>query len=392
MSILDQSEIDSLLASADDGAPEEPQGPGDLIFSRTKTDLSGIEIRDYDFKRPERVSKDQMMALETLHEAFARNFGASLSGFLRTIVEVRVAACEQMTYGEFVSGLPNPTSYNLVQADNLDGQMCLEVSPLIIYPIIDRLLGGNNQDLFIPQRPMTPIEQRLISNVLRRGLEALSDAWESVCELKFEIISNESNPQLVQIVPPNEVVMVIGLEMRLSSRAGTMNLCIPYNVIEPVMDDLSSQSWFAINRDESAQQIGHRLTKNLDQAGVDVSVTLAKSTITLKELSELQVGDLIVTDTETTTPAVINIEREPRFLAQPGRHKRNRAVRVMRSIAKGERIYAAGEGDPDPNAPQVPPKNQSQNQNPEQVATPTAAQVASRAPDPGSDAPTPPAS
>ena len=356
MNVLDQSEIDSLLASADDGVPEEEPSSEGMIFSRTKTDLSAVEVRDYDFKRPERVSKDQMMALETLHEAFARNFGASLSGFLRTIVEVRVAACEQMTYGEFVSGLPNPTSYNLVQADNLDGQMCLEVSPLIIYPIIDRLLGGNNQDLFIPQRPMTPIEQRLISNVLRRGLEALSDAWESVCELKFEIISNESNPQLVQIVPPNEVVMVIGLEMRLSSRAGTMNLCIPYNVIEPVMDDLSSQSWFAINRDESAQQIERRLSRNLDQAGVDVGVTLAHSSITLRELSELQVGDLIETDCPTSTPAVVEVEGEPRFLARPGRHKRNRAVRVIRSIAKGERISAdSGTRPPEPDPGPEPP-------------------------------------
>jgi flagellar motor switch protein FliM len=91
-----------------------------------------------------------MRALQTLHEAFARNFGASLSGFLRTIVEVKVATCEQMTYSEFISGLPNPTSFNLITADTLEGQMCLEISPLIIYPIIDRLLGGTSQDLFIP--------------------------------------------------------------------------------------------------------------------------------------------------------------------------------------------------------------------------------------------------
>lgn len=135
--------------------------------------------------------------------------------------------------------------------------------------------------------------------------------------------------------------MVIGLEMRLSSRAGTMNLCIPYNVIEPVMDDLSSQSWFAINRDESASETERRLRSNLDQAAVKVSATLAETTITLKELSELQVGDLIVTTTDTKTPAVINVEDEARFIAEPGRHKRNRAVRVNRSISKGERIDAS---------------------------------------------------
>jgi len=337
MGMLDQNEIDSLMAAVDDTESTEEK-PQISIFSRTRKDLDNIEVRQYDFKRPERVSKDQMMALETLHEAFARNFGASLSGFLRTIVEVRVAACEQMTYGEFVSGLPNPTSYNLIQTDKLEGQMCLEISPLIIYPIIDRLLGGTNQDLFIPQRPMTPIEQRLISNVLGRGLEALSEAWSSVKELEFKIVAHESNPQLVQIVPPNEVVMVIGLEMRMSSRAGTMNLCIPYNVIEPVMDDLSSQSWFAINRNDSDASYEDLIVENLDQSGVKASVALANTSITLRELSELSVGDMIVTEHGSKNPAVIYIEGEPKFTAEVGQHRNNRAVRVIRSVAKGERI------------------------------------------------------
>ncbi len=335
--MLDQSEIDSLMAAVDDDEISEPMEQIS-IFSRNRKDLDNIEVRQYDFKRPERVSKDQMMALETLHEAFARNFGASLSGFLRTIVEVRVAACEQMTYGEFVSGLPNPTSYNLIQTDKLEGQMCLEISPLIIYPIIDRLLGGTNQDLFIPQRPMTPIEQRLISNVLGRGLEALSEAWSSVRELEFNIVAHESNPQLVQIVPPNEVVMVIGLEMRMSSRAGTMNLCIPYNVIEPVMEDLSSQSWFAVTRSDDSKESEERINKNLDQSGVQASVAIANTTITLKELSELQVGDLIETTHDAKSPSVLNIEGEPKFLVEVGQHRNNRAVRVIRAINKGERI------------------------------------------------------
>ncbi len=338
MSTLDQNEVDALLAAVEtgDAGPAEAR-TAKKIFSRHRTDLDTVEIRQYDFKRPERVSKDQMMALETLHEAFARNFGASLSGFLRTIVEVRVAACEQMTYGEFVSGLPNPTSYNLIQPNALEGQMCLEVSPLIIYPIIDRLLGGTNQDLFIPQRPMTAIEQRLISNVLRRGLDALSEAWESVKPLKFEIFAHESNPQLVQIVPPNEVVMVIGLEVRMASRAGTMNLCIPYNVIEPVMEELSSQSWFAVSRSEQDTTTEQRISRNLDQTGVDVAAVLAETTITLRDLSEMKIGDLIVTSTPAKDPALILVGKEPKFRASIGRHKGNRAVRIERPVARGER-------------------------------------------------------
>lgn len=340
MSMLDQSDIDALLNAVD--TDDETEGTDDvqMVFSRTRKDLETVEIREYDFKRPERVSKDQMLALETLHEAFARNFGASLSSFLRTIVEVRVAACEQMTYGEFVSGLPNPTSYNLIQPDNLEGQMCLEVSPLIIYPIIDRLLGGTNQDLFIPQRPMTAIEQRLISNVLRRGLDALSEAWESVRELKFEIVAHESNPQLVQIVPPNEVVMVIGLEVRMASRAGTMNLCIPYNVIEPVMDELSSQSWFALSRNDGKNKSEERITKNLDQAGVVVAAVLAETTITIQDLSEMKVGDMIVTSQKAKDPALILVGQESKFLAHVGQHDGKRAIKIERAVARGDRVQS----------------------------------------------------
>ncbi len=338
MSMLDQNEIDALLTAVDSGNEAEDDQQDQMIFSRNRKDLEHVEIREYDFKRPERVSKDQMMALETLHEAFARNFGASLSGFLRTIVEVRVAACEQMTYGEFVSGLPNPTSYNLIQPDDLEGQMCLEVSPLIIYPIIDRLLGGNNQDLFIPQRPMTTIEQRLISNVLRRGLDALSEAWESVRKLEFEIVAHESNPQLVQIVPPNEVVLVIGLEVRMASRAGTMNLCIPYNVIEPVMEELSSQSWFAVSRSENDTTSEERISRNLDQTGVEFTAILAQTTITLQDLSEMKVGDLIVTSKNANDPALVMIGQESKFLGQVGQHHGNRAIKIERMVARGDRV------------------------------------------------------
>ncbi len=340
MSMLDQNDIDALLAAAETDESVEAPEPEKRLFSRTRKDLENVEIRQYDFKRPERVSKDQMMALETLHEAFARNFGASLSGFLRTIVEVRVAACEQMTYGEFVSGLPNPTSYNLIQPDGLEGQMCLEVSPLIIYPIIDRLLGGTNQDLFIPQRPMTAIEQRLISNVMGRGLTALSEAWESVRPLKFEIIATESNPQLVQIVPPNEVVMVIGLEVRMASRAGTMNLCIPYNVIEPVMEELSAQSWFAVSRNDQTESTGKRISQSLDQTGVEVSAVLARTTITLRDLSEMKPGDMIVTSTPATDASLVLVGNEPKYRAQVGQHRGKRAIRITKSVARGERCQS----------------------------------------------------
>jgi flagellar motor switch protein FliM len=334
--LLDQSEVDALLAAVEQGEVEQEEIQNE-IFSRQRHDVPP-EVRNYDFKRPERVSKDQMLALQTLHESFARNFGASLSGFLRTIVEVRVASCEQMTYSEFISGLPNPTSFNLIEADALDGQICLEISPLIIYPVIDRLLGGTSRDLFIPQRPMTLIEMRLISNVTKRGLSALTEAWSGVKAMQFEITQTESNPQLVQIVPPNEVVVVVSFEMRLANRAGTMSLCIPYNVIEPVMEELSAQSWFNASVKKGSPELTARLGKGLAGATLQISGLLAETTITLRDLSVMQPGDLIVTETNRHTPAVLCVEGERKFMAELGQLKDHRALRVIRSLNPNERV------------------------------------------------------
>ncbi|MEM0982707.1 MAG: flagellar motor switch protein FliM [Planctomycetota bacterium] len=335
--VLDQSEVDALLAAVDSGDVEEESSSA-AIFSRHRTDFEGLEIRPYDFKRPERVSKDQMRSLQTLHEGFARNFGAALSGFLRTIVEVKVATCEQMTYGEFINALPNPTSFNLITADKLEGQMCLEISPLIIYPIIDRLLGGTSQDLFIPQRPMTQIEARLISNVTERSLIALAEAWEGVRKLEFKISATESNPQLAQIVPPNEVVVVVALEVKLSNRAGTMNLCIPYNVIEPVMDALSSESWFSVARNADDEVVQRKIKGTLDGALVDVGAILARTSIKLSELRSLAVGDLLVTEHMSSEPAVMCVGDEQKFLCDVGQHRSKRALKIRREIRPGDRI------------------------------------------------------
>jgi flagellar motor switch protein FliM len=333
--VLDQSEVDALLAAVEKG---DPAGSAleTAVFGRNGSDPNA-EVKEYDFKRPERVSKDQMRALQTLHESFARNFGASLSGFLRTIIEVKVATCEQMTYSEFIASLPNPTSFNLLNADGLEGQMCLEVSPLITYPIIDRLLGGTSLELFIPQRPMTLIETRLISNMTNRALVALSEAWASVKQLIFTVGATESNPQLVQIVPPNEVVVVVGFELKMSNRAGTMNLCIPYTVIEPVMDELSSQSWFSAAKNQRSKQMEQHLAGAISRAGLLVTGVLAETTITLKDLMEMQPGDVVMTEKGATKPVVLCVEGEKKFLAHVGQFKGSRALRIVREATEHDR-------------------------------------------------------
>ena len=326
--VLDQSEVDALLAAVDTG--QVPQDVNPPVFGTRGPAQSDVQL--YDFKRPERVSKDQMRALEALHEGFGRNFGAALSGYLRTIIEVSVAHIEQLTYSEFIHSLPNPTCFNLLKSEQLDGQLCLEISPLIIYPIIDRLLGGSNADLFIPQRPLTQIEQRLVQRITDRATHHLSEAWTNLTPVTFAVHDFESNPQLVQIVPPNETVVVVGFELKMGNRAGTMSLCIPYNVIEPIMGVLAAQNWFSYQRKGGQEDHLRRLTKNVNGAPVEMRAFLAQTTIKLDDLLALSVGDVITTDKLCERDVLIQVEGKNKFLAQIGQFRGNRAVRIMRAV------------------------------------------------------------
>ena len=329
--VLDQSEVDALL-SAVDAAGDESAEPE--VFTRTRARQQ--EVRTYDFKRPERVSKDQMRSLKAIHEGFARNFGAALSAFLRTIVEVRVATIEQLTYSEFIHSLPNPTCFNLLNAAPLDGQLCLEISPLIIYPIIDRLLGGSNAELFIPQRPLTAIEWRLVKRITDRAVSNLSEVWSNLVDVEFELAETESNPHLVQIVAPNEVVVVIGLELKMGSRAGTMTLCFPFNVIEPVMGKLATQSWLAYQRKASSEQQREEIVSHLKLAEVGLRVFLAETTITVNDLLRLQPGDLITTQKQSDGEVTLQVEDRSKYVGKLYQYKGTRAVRIARAADPNE--------------------------------------------------------
>src|SRR4051794_1174538 len=334
--VLEQSEVDALLAAVDHGSVA--QGAASQVFGGGRGTTPG-DVQVYDFKRPERVSKDQMRALEALHEGFSRNFGAALSGYLRTIVEVSVASIEQLTFSEFIHALPNPTCFNLLNAKPLDGQMCLEISPLIIYPIIDRLLGGSSADLFIPQRPLTQIEWRLVKRLTDRALTNLSEAWSNITKINFELTETESNPQLVQIVPPNEVVVVIGFEIKMGNRAGTMSLCIPFNVIEPMMSKLSQQNWFTYSRKASDESHTKAVQKNLAGAPLLVKILLGHTTIKVDELINLAPGDILQLEKPSNgaggggAEMIVQIEGKNKFTGLIGQYKGKRAIRIKRHLA-----------------------------------------------------------
>ncbi len=334
--VLEQSEVDALLSAVETVGTESVDQVASTLS--TKSNFQHRDVSTYDFKRPERVSKDQMRALESIHEGFARNFGASLSGFLRTIIEVRVAAVEQLTYSEFIHSLPNPTNFNLLNVEPLEGQMCLEITPLIIYPIIDRLLGGSNSEVFIPHRPLTLIELRLVRRITDRALECLTEVWSSMVEVCFTLGDIENNPHLVQIVAPNEVVVVIGFEIRMGQRSGTMSFCIPFNVIEPVMGKLASQGWLAYKRRASADSNVEDLTNELQNARVELRAVLAETDITIQELVNLQPGDIIQTGKSISSEMLLQVAGKPKYACKLGKYNESRAVQVTRQTRPDERF------------------------------------------------------
>jgi len=334
--VLDQTEIDALLASVDAsdqgeqqsaGLPTEPEAPADS--------QPPVVTKTYDFTRPERVSKDHIRALASIHEVFARNFGATLSGLLRTIIDVRVVGVEQLTYAEFVQSLPNPTCFAIVRAPPLEGQMCLEMSPLIVYPIIDRLLGGNNNEVFIPQRPLTSIEWRLINRSLMHALEHLSEVWRNLVDARFEIVGTESNPQLVHIVAPTEVVAFITFEIHLGQSSGTMSLCIPFNGIESVLSRLTTQSWFYKPKPASELHV-QRLTRNLVKSAVGLTAFLGQTRIKLSELRGLRPGDLVQLDKRPDEGLIVQIEGRNKYAGSSGQVRGHRAIRLLRRATADE--------------------------------------------------------
>jgi flagellar motor switch protein FliM len=334
--VLQQGEVDALLASVADGAPAPGQAPS-AAASAGARNHPAVEPHPYDFKRPERVSQGQLHVLRSVHEGFAREFAATLSGVLRTIVGVRVVSVEQLAYREFVDSLANPTCLLILQTAPLEGRACLEISPLLVYPLIDRLLGGNNASTFIPRRPLTAIEWRLVNRIAQRALDHLSETWRSLVDIGFEIVGMETDPQLARVVPPTEVVVFITFEVRFGRTADAMSLCIPFNMIEPVLSRLAAEQNMSRAKPATDRQ-QQRLLRNLARSPVELAAYLGRATIRLSELRNLRPGDLIPLDKRVGDGLILQIRGRNKFAGKPGQFGGKRALRLTRHAEADETL------------------------------------------------------
>ncbi len=322
--VLSQDEIDQLLTAIS-------AGDTDTEDFRPVNDTRKIKI--YDFKRPDKFSKEQIRTVSIMHETFARLTTTALSAQLRSMAHVHVASVDQLTYEEFIRSIPTPTTLAVINMDPLKGNAILEIDPSVTFSIIDRLFGGTGQGTKV-QRDLTDIESSVMEGIIVRILANMREAWTQVIDLRPRLGQIETNPQFAQIVPPSEMVVLVTLETKVGEEEGMMNFCIPYITIEPIISKLSSQFWFSSVRRSSTTQYMGVLKEKLSTVEMDVVAEIGTINLSVRDVLNLRVGDVVrLSNVRVGDPFTLSVGSKKKFLCQAGVIGKKVAVQVLKKLA-----------------------------------------------------------
>jgi flagellar motor switch protein FliM len=294
----------------------------------------------YNFRRPDRISKDQVRSLYLLHDWFSHSLSSSLPIFLRTISEVTLISVEQQAYVEYLYGLPDPTVIITLAMHPLQGLGILELNPTVAFPVIDRLLGGLGQPLDTP-RAVTEIEQKVLESFFKLVCDDLREAWKPLLELDLQIVGRETRPQLLQIVAPNEVVITIVFHVQIAEVRGMMSLCIPAIVLEPIIQRFN-QSSYTRNREVSPAQT-RALLDRLTNIQFPVSAEIRGSTAAADDLLRLAPGDILLLDHRADQPVAVSVGGIVKFEGELVEQDRRTAV-YLTSTANSHEVTPRGSG------------------------------------------------
>lgn len=324
--VLSQSEIDQLLSALSTGA----------VTAEDVKEEGKQKIKVYDFKRPDKFSKDQIRTLYMMHENFARLLNTYLSTNLRSMVNVDVASVEQLTYEEFIRSLSNPSVVGVVSMTPLKGNIIMELDSNISFATMDRLLGGLGEALE-KIRTLTDIEETVMRKVIENILSNFSEAWQNVVKISPRLETIESNPQFTQIVPPNDMVVIITLKIKIGMVEGLMNICIPYLVLDPIMPKLTTTYWVAssVSKEAHPEQI-ELLQKKIKKTLVPVIVEMGTVDISIQEFLMLSIGDVLQLDTKVGSDLKMRIGSKHKFCCKPGLASKNVAVQISGIINEGD--------------------------------------------------------
>lgn len=317
--VLSQSEIDALLSSI---------SSGDVDIDEVKNKEEEKKIKVYDFKRPDKFSKDQLRTLQMIHETFSRLVSTMLSGQLRTNCHIQVTSVDQITYEEFIRSIPELTILSVFDMGTLEGNAVLELNSNIGYVIIDRVFGGNGKGELSKARELTDIESTVVEKFIGKMLGFLSEAWQDIIEIMPKIDQMETNPQFVQIAGPTEMVVLLSFEIKVGDASGIMNICYPAPLIDPIISKLTAQYWFSNVKKEKTDENLKALKKRLDKVSIPVIANLGKSVLSLEEFMELNIGDVITLDRNISNPVDIIVGNKRKFKGIPGIEGKKMAIAI----------------------------------------------------------------
>ncbi|HHY81573.1 MAG TPA: flagellar motor switch protein FliM [Clostridiales bacterium] len=326
--VLSQQEIDALLSAL---------SSGEIVAEDMKVVEEEPKVKPYDFRRPNKFSKEQLSSLEIIYENYSRIVSNYLSYQVRSNIKMKEVSIEQVTYEEFTKSIPNPTLLLNFKMPPLGGVLLLEINPQFAFQIIELLCGGKVRKQ-VPVRELTDIEKSIIKEMLNNFIMSMKEAWQDVIEVHPVLESLETNPQLNQTMAPTEPVALITFVIEVAEVQSFVNLCIPYLSIEKIVDKLEVEYWFQNDSSDENSEYTSIIEEKIMSTKVDVSVILGNTHITVEDFMSLSVGDVLMLDKLTNDALDMYVEDQMYFMVQPGIYKGKLAVQVVDFVEKDVHI------------------------------------------------------
>lgn len=326
--VLSQSEIDALLSALSSGEIKPDEIP--------KEEKQKVKL--YDFRSPQKFSKDHIRTLELIHDNYARIIASYLTGQVRTNVKVKIESVEQTTYEEFIHSVSNPTILTIFKMPPLSGSILFETNSQFVYQVVDILLGGTGNGKY-KSREFTDIDKNIIMKVNQELIANLKLAWSDVIEVRPEIEMLETNPALNQTLAPHEPVALITFSVELGNNHTFINMCIPYISVEKILDKLVVQYWYQQNDEKVVGESKEKLKKQLEAVEVSIMASLGNTKVTVDDFLKLSCGDVIRLDKKCEEPIELLINNKPHYIAKPGKVGKNIGIQILDIIDKDVENY-----------------------------------------------------
>ena len=323
--ILSQSEIDNLLKQLSEGDLDVDQIQGE----------DEKQVKNYDFSRPTKFSKERLRTLEIIFEHYSRLISTNLPVYLRKNVQVSVASSETVTFSEFSNALSNPSVLGIVNFAPLNGNIIIEIATNLCYTMLDRMLGGSGQPLE-KSRDFSDIELTILQKLLVMFTQLMREPWKNVVEISPVLSRLETNPQFAQVIAPSDMIAIVTLNMKIGDVEGMVNICLPFFTLEDVMDKLNTKYWFSTmqeNHDEHYEEYIESMIRRVD---IPIKAVLGRSTISVNDFLNLQVGDCIRLDSRVDTDMNVYVGNIKKFTALPGTDRDSYAVQITSVIREEE--------------------------------------------------------